>query len=282
LTEYRIITPDYFRSMSIPLLSGRTFNETDDEKHQGVIIINQTLARRFFPDQNPIGNHLALSGPPDEREIVGVVQDVKDYGLDAEVKPESYIPYSQGGPSYLEYNSLTMVIRATGSPEHLVAAVRDQVRSMDKDQPIYNIKTMQGVVSDSVSQRLFNMSLISIFSVLALILAAIGIYGVIAYSVAQRTHEIGIRMALGAQRRDVLKLVVSQGMIQAFIGVAIGLGAAFGLTRFMSSLLYEISPLDPATFTSLSILLLLVALLASYFPARRATRINPTGALRDG
>lgn len=282
LTEYRIITPDYFRAMDIPLVSGRTFSETDDDKHPRVIIINETMARRFFPNQNPIGNYLALSGPPDEREIVGVVQDVRDYGLDAEVKPESYIPYSQGGPSYLKYTSLTVVIRAAVPPEPLAAAVREKVRGLDKDQPIYSVKTMQEVVSNSVSQRLFNMSLISIFSVVALILAAIGIYGVIAYSVTQRTHEIGIRMALGAKRRDVLWLVVSQGMIQAVIGVAIGLAAAFILTRVMSSLLYGISPLDPITFAGFSILLLLVALMASYLPARRAARINPIGALRNG
>lgn len=281
LTEYRIITPDYFRAMGIPLLSGRAFNETDDEKNRGVIIINETLARRFFPNQNPIGNYLALSGPPDDREIVGVARDVKDYGLDAEVKPESYIPYSQGGASYLKYYSLTMVIRAGVVPESLVAAVRGQVRGIDKDQPIYNIKTMQQVLSDSVSQRLFNMFLIGSFSIVALILAAVGIYGVIAYSVAQRTQEIGIRMALGAKPRDVLRLVVTQGMMQALIGVAIGLGAAFTLTRVMSSLLYGISPLDPSTFAGLSILLLVVALMASYIPARRAARINPIVALHD-
>jgi putative ABC transport system permease protein len=281
LTEYRVITPDYFRAMDIPLVSGRAFNETDDEKNRGVIIINETLARRFFPNQNPIGNYLALSGPPDEREIVGVARDVRDYGLDAEVKPESYIPYSQGGASYLKYNALTIVVRASVAPESLVAAVRGQVREIDKDQPIYNVKTMQQVLSDSVSQRLFNMFLIGGFSIVALILAAVGIYGVIAYSVAQRTQEIGIRMALGAQPRDVLRLVVTQGMLQALIGVAIGLGAAFALTRMMSSLLYGISHLDPATFAGLSILLLLVALMASYIPARRAARINPIIALRD-
>jgi ABC-type antimicrobial peptide transport system permease subunit len=156
------------------------------------------------------------------------------------------------------------------------------VREIDKDQPIYNVKTMQQVLSDSVSQRLFNMFLISSFSIVALILATVGIYGVIAYSVAQRTQEIGIRMALGAKPRDVLRLVVTQGMMQALIGVGIGLGGAFALTRVMSSLLYEVSPLDPATFAALAILLLLVALMASYIPARRAARINPIGALREG
>lgn len=281
LTEYRVITPDYFPTMGIPLLRGRYFNATDGEKHSGIVIINETMARRFFPNQDPIGNHLALSGPPDEREIVGVVSDVKDYGLDAEVKPESFIPYYQNSPPYLHYSSLTMVIRAAADPENLIEAVRGEVRSIDQDQPIYNIKTMQQVLFDSVAQRLFNMFLISTFSVVALILAAVGVYGVLAYSVAQRTHEIGIRMALGAQPRDVLKLIVGQSMTQALIGVAIGLVAAFALTRVMSSLLYGVSPLDPATFAGVSILLTMVALTASYIPARRAARINPIVALRD-
>ncbi|MCA1568316.1 MAG: ABC transporter permease [Acidobacteria bacterium] len=281
LTEYRVITPDYLRTMNIPLLRGRYFNEMDQEKHQRVVIINETLARRFFPNQDPLGKHLALSGPPDEREIVGVASDVKDYGLDAEVRPEVYIPYSQSNQPYSQYSALTLVLRTAADPQSLTGLVRGEVRSIDKDQPIYNIKLMQDVLSESVAPRLFNMFLISIFAVVALILAAVGIYGVIAYSVAQRTHEIGIRMALGAQPGDVLKLVVGQGMTQALIGILIGLVAAFALTRVMSSLLYEISPLDPITFAGLSIMLMIVAVIACYIPARRATRINPIIALRD-
>lgn len=281
LTEYRIITPDYMHTMSIPLLRGRYFTEMDREKSPGVVLINETMARRFFSTQDPIGKHLALSAPPDEREIVGVVSDVKDYGLDAEVKPEAYIPYSQSSPAYLQYGALTLVVRTATDPHSLTGAVRGEVRSIDKDQPIYNIKTMQEVLSESVAQRLFNMFLISIFAVVALILAAVGIYGVIAYSVAQRTHEIGLRIALGAQPSDVFKLVVGQGMTQALIGIAIGLAAAFALTRVMSSLLYGISPLDPVTFGGLTVLLMIVALLACYLPTRKAVRINPIIALRD-
>jgi predicted permease len=245
------------------------------------VIINEAMARRFFATEEPLGKHLALSGPPDEREIIGVVSDVKDYGLDAEVKPEAYIPYAQSSPAYLQYGALTLVVRTATDPHSLTGAVRGEVRSVNKDIPIYNIKTMQEVLSESVAQRLFNMFLISIFALVALILAAVGIYGVIAYSVAQRTHEIGIRMALGAQPKDVLKLVVGQGMSQALIGVALGLIAAFALTRVMSSLLYGISPLDPVTFGGLTLLLMIVALLACYIPTRKAVRINPIIALRD-
>jgi putative ABC transport system permease protein len=281
LTEYRVITPEYLSAMSIPLLRGRYFTETDRDKNPGVVIINETLARRFFPNQDPLGKHLVLSGPPDEREIVGVASDVRDYGLDAEVKPEVYIPYTQSTPAYLQYGALTLVVRTATDPHTLTGAIRGEVSSMDKDQPVYNVKTMQEVLSESVAQRLFNMFLISIFAVVALILAAVGIYGVIAYSVAQRTHEIGIRMALGAQPKDVFKLVVGQGMMQALIGIVIGLAAAFALTRVMSSLLYGISPLDPATFGGLTILLTVVALLACYIPTRKAVRINPIIALRD-
>jgi putative ABC transport system permease protein len=281
LTEYRVVTPDYFSTMRIPLLRGRYFNEADGEKHSGVTIINETMARRFFPGQDPLGNHLALSGPPDEREIVGVVADVKHNGLDTEVKPESYIPYYQTSPSYLHYNSLTLVARTAGDPENLINAVRSEVRGIDQDQPVYNIKPMEQVVFDSVGQRFFNMFLMTNFSIVALILAAIGIYGVIAYSVAQRTQEIGIRIALGAQQRDVLKLIVGKSMIQTLIGVAIGLVAAVALTRVMASLLYGVSALDPVTFAGVSMLLIIVALFASYFPARKAANINPIVGLRE-
>lgn len=280
LSEYRTISPDYFRAMSIPLLKGREFNELDHEKASGVVIINETMARRFFPNEDPIGKRLGLSGPPDWREIVGVVGDVKDLGLDAEPKPESYMPYLQSSLSYLEYSSMVLVIRTAADPTSMVPTLRGVIQAVDRDQPIYNVKTMEQYLSESISQQQFNTLLLIIFGVVAIVLATIGIYGLMAYSVAQRTHEIGIRMAMGAQHSDVLKLVVGQGMILGLIGVTIGLVAAFALTRVLSSLLYQVSATDPFTFIGLSLLLVTVAMVASYIPAYRATKIDPIIALR--
>jgi putative ABC transport system permease protein len=280
LTEYRTISPDYFRAMGIALLKGRDFSSVDHENAPGVVIINETMARRFFPNEDPIGKHLGLSGPPDWREIVGVVGDVKEFGLDAEPKPESYIPYLQSKPSYLEYTSMVLVIRTGAEPKSIGPTLRGVIQAVDKDQPVYNVKTMDQYLSESISQQHFNALLLITFGIVAIVLATIGVYGLMAYSVAQRTHEIGIRMALGAQHSDVLKLVVGQGMVLGLIGVTVGLIASFALTGVMSSLLYQISATDPITFIGLPLLLVAVVLVASYIPAHRATKIDPIIALR--
>ncbi|HEY7910575.1 MAG TPA: ABC transporter permease [Blastocatellia bacterium] len=280
LTEYRSITPDYFRAMGIGLVKGRFFDETDQPNTSKVAIINESLARRFFGDQEPIGQRIGLSGPPDWREIVGVVRDVRHYGPDNEPKPETYVPYNQNQASYLQYGSMALVIRGE-NPSNLVSGVRGEILAVDSSQPVYNAKSMEQVVADSVAQRRLDTLLLALLAAVALLLAAVGTYSVMAYTVAQRTHEMGVRMALGAQPRDVIKLVLGQALSLALIGVTIGLGAAFGLMRFVSGLLYGVSLADPVIYIGLALLLGAVAILASYFPARRATRVDPLSALRS-
>jgi putative ABC transport system permease protein len=280
LTEYRSITPDYFRAMGIGLVKGRFFDETDQPNTSKVAIINESLARRFFGDQEPIGQRIGLSGPPDWREIVGVVRDVRHYGPDNEPKPETYVPYNQNQASYLQYGSMALVIRGE-NPSNLVSGVRGEILAVDSSQPVYNAKSMEQVVADSVAQRRLDTLLLALLAGVALLLAAVGTYSVMAYTVAQRTHEMGVRMALGAQPRDVIKLVLGQALSLALIGVTIGLGAAFGLMRFVSGLLYGVSLADPVIYIGLALLLGAVAILASYFPARRATRVDPLSALRS-
>lgn len=278
VANYRIISSGYFQAMGIPHLQGRQPTEQDAAGKTPVVVVNQTLARHFFPNENPIGRRLKLGAPQNPRPwltIVGVVGDVKHSGLGAATRPEMYVPYLQEPAG-----AMTLVMRADSNPMSLAAAVRREVMSVDLDQPVYNIRTMEQVLSDSVSQRRFSMLLLGLFSVVALVLAAVGLYAVISYSVNQRTHEIGICMALGAKARDVLKLVVRQGMVLAFVGVVIGLGAALGLSRFISSLLFGVSATDPLTFVVISLLLTVVALLACYLPARRATKVDPMVALR--
>jgi putative ABC transport system permease protein len=280
LTEYRSITPDYFRAMGIGLVRGRFFDETDQPNTVKVAIINESLAHKFFGDQDPIGQRIGLSGPPDWREIVGVVRDVRHYGPDNEPKPETYVPYNQNQASYLQYGSMALVVRGENS-SNLVSGVRGEILAVDSSQPIYNAKTMEQVVADSVAQRRLDTLLLALLAGVALLLAAVGTYSVMAYTVAQRTHELGVRMALGAQPRDVIKLVLGQALSLALVGVAIGLGAAFGLMRFVSGLLYGVSLADPFIYIGLALLLGAVAILASYFPARRATRVDPLSALRS-
>jgi len=272
------VSADYITTMGTPLLRGRNFSDADNETAPDVALINSTMARRFFTDGDAIGKRF-LCGHPGKDEkwitIVGVVADTKLYGLDNPARLEVYSPYRQR-PSA----DMNLVVRSAVDPASLTSAIRSAVAAIDKDQPIFDVHTMQQLVDDSISTRRLTLVLLGIFSALALILAAIGIYGVMAYTVALRTQEIGIRMALGAQQKDVLRLVLGQGARIAFFGVAIGLAAAAALGRLLSSLLFSVSASDPITFAAVAVLLISVALLACYIPARRAMRVDPLIALR--
>ena len=284
MTDYRLINSDYFSAMGMKLVKGRAFSRYDTEAAPGVVIINETMAVRYFAGEDPIGRRLDLSGDPkDLREIVGVVADVRNYGVDAEVKPEVYVPFLQSAPNYLSgvVSAMTIVVRSAVEPTALATALREQVQALDKDQPVSEIRTMEWYLADSMSQRRFNMLLLGAFAGLALILAAVGIYGVIAYTVTQRTHEMGIRIALGAKGGDILWLVLGNAMATTLTGIALGLGAAFALTRLLRSLLYQVSPTDPFIFAAIPLLLVSVAVIATYLPARRAMKVDPIRALRE-
>ena len=283
MTDYRITTPDYFAAMGMKLLQGRAFSRFDTDGAPGVVIINETLAKSYFAGEDPIGKRLGLSTPKDWREIVGVVADVRNYGVDADVKPEVYVPLLQTAPDYLSgvASALTVVLRSTMDPAALTTVLSEQVQALDKDQPVSAIRTMEWYLADSMAQRRFNMLLLGAFAGLALVLAAVGIYGVIAYTVAQRTHEMGIRIALGARGADILRLVFAHAMATTITGIVIGLVAAFALTRLLQSLLYQVTATDPFVFAAISILLLTVAAIATYLPARRAVKVNPITALRE-
>lgn len=272
---YRAVSPDYFRAMGIPMRRGRGFTEQDKEDHPLVAVINEALARRYFTDGvDPIGQKLRF-GRRGLREIVGIVGDVKHSGLDQQVTPTVYASYLQSPEP-----RMTLVVRTAAHPMSMVRAVKDSVYSVDKDQPVFKIRTMDQVVAGSESSSRFTPVLLGIFAAVALALASIGIYGVISYAVTQRTREIGIRIALGAERRDVLRMVAGHGVLLAAIGVAIGLAGAFVLTRLMSSLLFGVSATDPLTFLSAPVFLGAVALAASCVPAYRATKVDPVVALR--
>jgi predicted permease len=273
------VSPGYFRVMGIPLLSGREFDDRDVDGSTPAVIINQTFANRFFPGEDPIGKRFVYGQQPAPDNpwftIVGVVGDMRRTGFDRPVRPETFLSEAQATSP-----TLTIVARTEGDPASFAGALRSEVWAIDKDQSVFNIKTMHETLAEMMSQRRFNMLLLGIFAAVALTLAAVGIYGVISYSVTQRTHEIGIRMALGAGNREVLRLVIGQGMVLVLIGVAAGLVAAVGLTRLMSSLLYGVSATDPLTFAALSLTLTGVALVACFVPARRAMKVDPMIALR--
>jgi putative ABC transport system permease protein len=270
------VGPGYFRTLRIPLLAGRAFSEQDRQGAPQVAIVNQAFARQFFLDQNVIGKHVragARTGP--WREIIGIVGNVKQLGLDHPELPETYVPYLQEPTSDMD-----VVLRAAGDPLSSAAAVNAAVRAVDANQPVYDVATMDQRLSESIAPQRFNALLVGMFALLALGLGAIGIYGVLAYSVAQRTHEIGVRVALGARREDVLVLVVGEGMRLVALGMGIGLPGALALTRLLRSLLFGVKPSDPVTLLAVSVGLALVAALACYLPARRATKIDPMVTLR--
>jgi len=240
------------------------------------VIINEEMARRYFPDQDPIGRRLMFNdGRSIWREIVGVTGDVRHISLEGRLRPEIYWPIGQ-----FPHSTMTLIMRTNGDPSGFIAAARSQVYAIDKDQSLTNIQTMEEILARSLSQRRFNLLLLGVFASLALLLAGVGIYGVMSYLVAQRRHEIGVRMALGARSLDVLKLVIRQGMTLTLTGVVIGLITALGLTRLIKYLLFDVSPTDPLTFSMIAVLLTGVALLACYLPARRAAKLDPMIALR--
>jgi putative ABC transport system permease protein len=287
---FRVSRPGYFHTMGIPLRAGRDFTERDTPDSPGVIILNETLARQHWPTEDPIGKRVTLGDPRDSSQpprwltVVGVVKDAKqDSWMDAP-SDEFYLPFQQSDGFFAstarQYTSMTTVIRTSVAPQSLAAAVQETVKSLDRTLPVSGVVSMEQVVTDTLWQPRFNLQLIGLFAALALVLAAVGLYGVMSYSVAQRTHEVGLRMALGAQRRDVIKLVVGQGMKLALLGVGIGLAASVAMTRLMTKLLFEVSATDFSTFTAIASLLTLVALLASYIPARRAAKVDPMIALR--
>jgi putative ABC transport system permease protein len=279
--QNRLVSSDYFRVMGIPIISGRAFADTDDGSAIPVALVNQSFARRFFPNENAIGQRLRFKSENPWITIVGIVGDVRGFGLDKEAKSEIYLPYQQ--QRFFTYNPLSrmhLVVRTTGDPNAIASALLYSIRDIDKDLPALQPRTMDAVLAASLAERRSNMVLLGLFALVALVLTGVGIHGVISYSVTQRTQEIGIRMALGAQSRDVLQLVICQGMSLVVIGLCIGFVGAIVLTRVIATLLFGVGAKDPLTLVAVAALLSIVSLVACYIPARRATRVDPLIALR--
>ena len=278
---YRVVSPDYFRAMGIPLQRGRFFDSHDTADAPPVMLVNRRLAEHFWPGEDPTGKRLKI-GPVDSQNawavVAGVVGDVRQSGFYGEQDFELYVPYAQERRGFVAPRDL--VVRTTGDPGQIAGAVRQAVWAVDKDQPVSNVQTMDHVLATAVSRERFQTLLLALFATLALVLACVGLYGVISYAVVQRTHEIGVRMALGAQPADVLRLVIHQGMLLTLIGLVIGVAGAFAVTRVMTEMLFGVTATDPFTFAGVTIVLGLIALLACYIPARRATKVDPLVALR--
>ena len=288
--NYVVIGPHYFRTMGIPLRLGRPFSDHDTPTTEPVVIVSESLARKHWPGQDPIGKRLKVSSDANDKglpwlSVVGVAGNVRSEGQYAPFVPELYVPYTQG--PWLLWPRHIMV-RTASSPTAIVPTIRREVAALDEDVPVSDVSTMKEIVAGPVRQGQTVMWLLGSFATLALVLAAVGIYSVISYAVTQRTHELGIRMALGADRRTVVNLVVKQGLVLATVGVAIGLAGAWGMAHFVSRLpfearlllLFDVQPTDPLTFVAVPAILAMVALLASYFPGRRAAKVDPIVALR--
>lgn len=296
LMEACLVTPDYFKAMNIPVLRGRVFTDRDDRSHLAgrdlsklnenqraiaglnSIVIDEEFAKRYWPNEDPVGKRVRLGTENDapKLEVLGVVGRVKMESLNQNSdRVQGYFPYNQTPD-----NSMTVIIKGAADPNQLISSARGAIKEIDPDQPIYSVRTMNEIRAESVAGERLNLTLLSLFAGIALVLAIVGIYGVMSYSVTQRTHEIGIRMAIGARPRDVFKMVLGQGMKLALIGVVLGLGFAFALTRLMQTMLFGVEPTDKLTFAAISIMLITVALLACYLPGRRATKVEPTISLR--
>ncbi|HEY4423837.1 MAG TPA: FtsX-like permease family protein, partial [Pyrinomonadaceae bacterium] len=296
LMEACLVTPDYFKAMNIPVLRGRVFTDRDDRSHLAgrdlsklnenqraiaglnKIVIDEDFAKKYWPNEDVVGKRVRLGREADAPvlEVLGVVGRVKMESLNQNSdRVQGYFPYNQT-PS----GDMTVIIKGASDPNLLISSVRGAVKSIDPDQPIYSPRTMDEIRAESVAPERLNLTLLSLFAGIALVLAIVGIYGVMSYSVTQRTHEIGIRMAIGARPLDVFKMIIGNGMKLALLGVAIGLAGAFVLTRFMATMLFGVAPTDAVTFGGISALLIAVALLACYLPGRRATKVEPTISLR--
>ncbi|HSH38428.1 MAG TPA: ABC transporter permease, partial [Chthoniobacterales bacterium] len=276
--EIRAVTPEYFQALKVPLLRGRFFNEGDQFEGPGVAIVNNAFAKKWFPEQDAIGKRITFSdvSKPDIKwiTIVGVVGDMRHRGLDQDVKPEYYLAHNQ-----TPYRSMVLTVRSAQDPRSLTSAIRREISNLDPDLPAANVRTLEQVTADSIAPRRLSVALITVFAGVALVLASVGIYGVMSFLVVQRTHEIGVRMALGAQRADVFKLVLGRAAKLVAIGSVIGLVLAVISSRALRSMLYNVAALDVSTFALVTIALAVVALLASYIPARRATKADPMIAL---
>ncbi len=277
-TEVRVISGAYFAAMGIPLVKGRTFDEHDGPGSR-VLVVNETFARRFFPNEDAVGKRVVINwapvGEPPVDEIIGVVGDIRETALERDPNPAIYWPLTRE-----PYPFMTLIVRSAIDPMQLAASIQKEIRAIDPDQPVADVRTLDAVVAKSIARPRFDTLLLGVFAAVALVLASVGLYGVMNYSAAQRTHEIGIRMALGASRSDIMRLVLGNGMLLTLIGVAIGVLASIALTRVMQSLLFGVNATDLVTFTAVSLVLAAVALLATYIPARKATRVDPTVALR--
>jgi putative ABC transport system permease protein len=263
--------------MGIPLLRGRDFTERDGEEAPPVVIIDEAFANRHFPNEDPVGQRIAFGDPdqPTWSEVIGIVGHVKLNGVAEEAGIQLYMPYMQGA-----YAPITLMLQTSGDPAQVVSALRNEMMALDPQLPVYGVRMMDDLLEDTVATRRLAMNLLTAFAFLALVLVSVGIYGVMAYTASARTHEMGIRMALGARPTFVVGLVVRQGMALALAGLVIGTAVAFGLTHLMESMLFGVEPNDPMTFVAIPIILALVALAASYIPARRASRADPLAALR--
>jgi predicted permease len=288
--QWRMITPHYFAAFKIPLLRGRTFNDSDTSRSLPVVIVSEGMARKYWPKEDALGRRITIGkglGPEFEepaRMVVGIVADVRQASLEQPASPTMYVPVGQvtDGITRLGNGVLATnwVVRTAMDPASLVIAVQREFLAVDSQLPVSKVRSMRAVVAETIARQNFNMLLLTILAGIALLLAAIGIYGLMSYAVEQRTHEIGIRLALGAGQSDMARMVVSQGMRLAGIGLIVGLGGAYGLTRYLAKLLFEVKPTDPGTFAGVTLVLAAVALMASYVPARRATRVDPIIALR--